>query len=96
MFKKKGMNMSWLLQHIQNESSLNKKFNCHIQPKINDALLIQPFINPSIKITPQKLKRKLQSYTFGDHLTTKLKANIRIVSQNINCIRVSIQNNYKI
>ena len=59
-----------------------------------NTFLIQPYVNPLNK-SKQK-KKKLQHRTFGDHLTIKSKDTVRIVSQNVNCIGTSIQNNYKI
>ena len=65
-----------------------------MKPDQTNTFLIEPYINPSN--TPKQKKRKLQHRTFGDHLTFKSKDTVRIVSQNVNCIGISTQNNYKI
>ena len=80
----------------ENDSLNNNKSNCHTtSPSTNDTFLIHPYINPLSKNEEKKRKRILQKKTFGDHLVEKEANQIRIVSQNVNCIGVSHEINHK-
>ena len=62
------------------------------------AYNVTPYKNPSFKNTsskPSPNKNHSKYKTFGDHLGEKDSDDIRIVSQNINCLGVSTFNNPK-
>ena len=81
----------------ENDSLNNNKSNCHTtSPSTNDTFLIHPYINPLSKNEEKKRKRIQQKKTFGDHLVEKETNQVRIVSQNVNCIGVSHYHNHKI
>ena len=81
---------------LQERDSLNNSnSNCHTTSSTNDTFLIQPYTNPLYMNEAKNKKRIQQKQIFGDHLVEKEPNQVQIVSQNVNCIRVSQHNNHK-